>query len=62
MRATLQECAGFAGSAELRCPRDPTSAAILDAAGDSFQTLYTHGDAVQLDCAAHDLVEVRVDF
>jgi hypothetical protein len=60
--ATLLECAGFAGSAELRCPRDPTSAAILDAAGGSFQTLYTQGDAVQLDCAAHDLLEVRVDF
>jgi hypothetical protein len=60
--ATLLECAAFTGSAELRCPRDPTSAAILDAAGESFQTLYTQGDAVQLDCAAHDLVEVRVDF
>ncbi|HTK76138.1 MAG TPA: hypothetical protein VL371_12825 [Gemmataceae bacterium] len=60
--ATLLECAGFAGSAELRCPRDPTSAAILDAAGERFQTLYTQGDAVQLDCAAHDLLEVRVDF
>jgi hypothetical protein len=60
--ATLLECAGFSGAAELRCPRDPVSAAILDAAGEPFQTLYTQGDAVQFDLSAHDLAEVRVEF
>jgi hypothetical protein len=60
--ATLLECAGFAGAAELRCPRDPTYATVLDAAGESFQTLYTSGDAVQFDLAAYDLAEVRVEF
>jgi hypothetical protein len=59
--AVLLECAGFVGAAELRCPRDPASAQFLEA-GQPWQTLMTQGDAVQLDIAANDLVELRVDF
>ena len=33
--ARMLELSGFAGAAELRCPRDPKEAALVDALGDA---------------------------
>jgi hypothetical protein len=60
--ARLLEVAGFSGGAELRCPRDPTSAELTDAVGTLQQPLSTQGDAVPFDFAASDLVNLRVGF
>jgi hypothetical protein len=60
--ARMLELTGFAGAAELRCPRDPAEAGLVDALGTPQQTLYPQGDAVPFDYAAGDLVSVRVGF
>jgi hypothetical protein len=60
--ARMLELSGFAGAAELRCPRDPKEAALVDALGETQQTLGPSGDGVPFDYGAHDLVNVRVGF
>jgi hypothetical protein len=60
--ARMLEVGGFAGRAELRCPRDPTAAELTDALGSLQQQLGTQGDAVPFDFAEYDLVNVRVGF
>jgi hypothetical protein len=60
--ARMLELNGFAGAAELRCPRNPKEAELVDALGTPQQTLGTQGDGVQFDYGAHDLVNVRVGF
>jgi hypothetical protein len=60
--ARMLEVSGFAGGAELRCPRDPKAAVLTDVAGTPQQSLMTSGDAVPFDYAAYDLVNVRVEF
>jgi hypothetical protein len=60
--ARLLECAGVAGTAELRCARDPKKAVLVDALGNVLLDAPTQGDAVQLDVTRHDLLQVRVDF
>ena len=42
----LLECSGHALSAELRCVRDPTRAALVDAQGTAIAELSVQGDAV----------------
>jgi hypothetical protein len=60
--ARLLECAGHAIAAELRCLRDPVRASLMDARGTTLTELSTQGDAVLLDVARNDLVQLRVDF
>src|SRR5262249_54835385 len=60
--ARLVEIGGFGGQAELRCVRDPQRAVLLDALGTPQMNVSTQGDAVLLDVARHDLVQLRVDF
>jgi hypothetical protein len=60
--AHLLECSGFAGSAELRCVYDPSSAATLDGSDAAYVPLSITGDAVSIDFAANDLIRVRVDW
>jgi hypothetical protein len=58
--ARMLELSGFAGAAELRCPRDPKEAALVDILGTVQQTLGPNGDAVPFDYEGHDLVTVRI--
>jgi hypothetical protein len=60
--ARLLECGGHALTAELRCARDPTRAALIDARGTVLSDLHTHGDAVVLDVTRNDLVQARIEF
>jgi hypothetical protein len=60
--ARLLECGGFESHAELRCVRDPQRAALLDARGELQMDAPTQGDAVLLDVARNDLVQLRIDF
>jgi hypothetical protein len=60
--ARLLECHNYSTSAELRCPRNPRRAVLLDARGDFVQDASVSGDAVQFEVAAGDLVQLRVEF
>jgi hypothetical protein len=60
--ARLLECGGHSAQAEFRCVRDPQRAALFDARGSLLQEVTTQGDALLLDVASNDLVQVRVDF
>jgi hypothetical protein len=60
--ARLQECSMNAGQAELRCPRKPTRAALVNALGESIQELTIAGDAVQFDAPSGDLLQVKLEF
>jgi hypothetical protein len=61
--ARLLECGGVgAGGAELRCPRDPARAVLVDGSGNPLSEAATRGDAVLLDVGANDLAQVRIDF
>jgi hypothetical protein len=60
--ARMLELSGYAGIADLRCPRDPKDAGFVDALGLSPQALYPQGDGVRFDYGAHDLITVRVEF
>jgi hypothetical protein len=60
--ARMLELNGTAGAAELRCPRNPKEAALVDALSGTQQTLYPQGDGVQFDYGASELVHLRVEF
>jgi hypothetical protein len=60
--ARMLELSGYSGAAELRCPRDPKEAALVDALGGIQQTLGPQSDGVQFDYGASELVNVRIDF
>jgi hypothetical protein len=60
--ARLLECSGHGGAAEFRCVRNPRRATFLDARGNGLLDAPTQGDAVQLDAARHDLIQLRADF
>jgi hypothetical protein len=60
--ARLLEVGGFGGQAELRCVRDPQRAVLVDALGNTQMELPTQGDAVLLDVARNDLLQVRVEL
>ena len=58
----MLECTGFGGSAELRCVRNPKRASTLDARGEPFMELTTHGDAVAIDFLANEMLHLRIEF
>jgi len=60
--ARLLECGGHDGPAELRCVRNPVRASVLDARGNALLEASTHGDAVHLEVAHNDLLQLRVEF
>jgi hypothetical protein len=61
--ARLLECGGVeASAAQLRCPRDPSGAALVDATGMPLAQAVTRGDMVILDVGANDLAHVRIEF
>jgi hypothetical protein len=60
--ARLLEVSGFGCQAQWRCVRDPKSARLLDGRGEPMLDLPIQGDAVQLDVARNDLIQMRVDF
>lgn len=62
VEARFVETAGYAASADLRFARDPSRAAIVDLNGDEIMTVQRIGDAVPLDCSAHELFTVRLDW
>ena len=58
----LLECGLGGGAAQLRCVRDPKRAFLVDSRGQTLTDLPIEGDAVLLDIARNDLVQVRVEF
>ena len=62
LEAHFLETTGFSGTAEFRCARNPSSAAILDGEGTPAIDLPVSGDALRIDFSANDLLNVRVDF
>jgi hypothetical protein len=62
IEAHFLETTGFGGTAEFRCVRNPTSAAVLDGEGTPAISLPLAADAIRVDFSANDLLNVRVDF
>jgi hypothetical protein len=60
--ARLVECGAHASQAELRCPRDPQRALLLDARGQTLLEPNTSGDAAVFEVSQGDLVQLRVEF
>jgi hypothetical protein len=60
--ARLLECAALSAQAELRCVRNPRRAVLLDARGARLLEASVNGDAVHLDVAPGDFVQVQVEF
>jgi hypothetical protein len=58
----LLECGLGSGAAQLRCARDPRRAFLIDSRGQTLTDLPIEGDAVLLDVARNDLIQVRVEF
>jgi hypothetical protein len=58
----MLECGLHGGQAELRCPRDPRRAVLLDARGEPLMEVSTSGDAALFEAAPGDLVQVRLEF
>jgi hypothetical protein len=58
----MLEVSGFAGAATLRVARNPTGAELLEPDGTTMMPLTIEGDAIHFDYAAHDLLEMRVEF
>lgn len=50
------------GTAELRCPRNPVHATLVDARGKPFTDAAVEGDLVRFDFAPGDLVFLQIDF
>lgn len=60
--ATLLECTGAGGPAQLRCVRDPARAVIQDVGGAALIDATVQGDAVEFEASANDLLRLRVEF
>ncbi len=58
----MMETSVHGGSAEFRCVRNPSRAALVDAKGETLLEAAVNGDAALFDVAACDLVQLRVDF
>jgi hypothetical protein len=58
----LLEVGAYGGQAELRCPRNPQRASLLDVRGTSLQEATVQGDAASFEVLPGDLVNLRVDF
>ena len=50
------------GQAELRCPRNPVRAEIINLLGDSIQDARINGDSVEFDFAPGELLNLRITF
>ncbi len=50
------------GQAELRCPRNPTRAQLIDLLGNHLMDARIDGDSVGFDFAPGDLINLRIDF
>ncbi len=60
--ARLVECRGLATLAQLRCPRNPVRAALVNERDDSLSELPVSGDAVSLNLCGNEMQRVRVEF
>ncbi len=50
------------GQAELRCPRNPTRAQLIDLLGNHLMDARIDGDSVGFDFAPADLINLRIEF
>jgi hypothetical protein len=62
IHARLIECQQHGCQAELRCPRNPARARLVDCQGATQLEATTAGDAVQFEVASSELVNLRVEF
>jgi hypothetical protein len=62
VRVRCLECSAYGGQADLRCPRDPHRAALLDVRGTHHLDASTQGDAASFEVMPGDLVNLQVDF
>jgi hypothetical protein len=62
IQARLLECGAYGGQAELRCPRDPRKAVLLDARGASLLDATCRGDAASFEVMPGDLATLKVEF
>jgi hypothetical protein len=60
--ARLLECSGFSTPAELRCVRNPTRVALLDARGQFLMEGTQSGDAALFHAGPGELIQVQVQF
>jgi hypothetical protein len=60
--ATLLETTGQGGQASFRCVRNPVRAFVQDLRGNAVLDASTQDDAVLLEVAANDLLQLRVEF
>jgi hypothetical protein len=58
----LVECGAYGGQADLRCPRNPRRAVLLDARGGHLLDAGTEGDAASLEVMPGDVVNLQVEF
>ena len=62
MLAHLLECGNHAGHCELRCVRDPQGVDQINVRGEVLAQLGYQGDAVLLDVAEGEFLQLRIDF
>ena len=60
--AHLLECGNHAGHCELRCVRDPQGVDQINVRGEVLAQLGYQGDAVMLDVAEGEFLQLRIDF
>ena len=58
----LLETFGYATEALLQCPRNPTSASVVNSLGEVQQTLTIGDDGVQLRLGCYEFLQVRLEF
>jgi hypothetical protein len=58
----MLECGAYGGQADLRCPRDPRRAVLLDVRGEHLLDAGTEGDTASFEVMPGDLVNLQVDF
>jgi alpha-mannosidase len=61
--ATMWECSGYGGQAQLRCAKNPTKAIMQDLVGNVINdNLRLEEDSVEIDFSPNDLVQLLVQF
>jgi hypothetical protein len=60
--ARLLECSGFSTPAQLRCVRNPTRVAVLDARGRLVMPGTQNGDAALFQAGPGSLLQLQVEF
>jgi hypothetical protein len=58
----MLESGAYGGQADLRCPRDPRRAVLLDVQGGHLLDAGTQGDAVSFEVMPGDLINLQIDF